>query len=137
MVATVSLFVGIFISDKAVQASGITTPIHDKAVTIALLAYPSDCNSNGYICYYDDTAGKVLLSKTAPQAIYNKSICYSGNYIADAAKAGYISNPTVSDFVVYLNTSCSGTSAPIYAHSSGAMNSQWNNKIRSLVRVAP
>jgi hypothetical protein len=65
-------------------------------------------------------------------------LCYSGSYINDAARAGYISNPSSSDFVVYTTTTCSGVNhAPIYAHSSGAMNSTYNNNIRSLVRVSP
>jgi hypothetical protein len=106
---------------------GIATPAY---------AYPSSCNISGYICYYSNTAGTVLISENAATVVYAKSVCYSGNYIFDAAEASYISNPSASNFVVYLNTSCSGTSAPVYAHSSGAMNSTWNKRIRSLVRVS-
>lgn len=98
-------------------------------------AYPSSCASGSYICYYDDTAGTVKLSAVI-STNYGKSLCYSGSSITDAQKSGYISNPSGNLFWVYLNTTCSGTYAPIYAHSSGAMNSTWNNKIRSLVRAS-
>lgn len=133
MVATVSLFVGIFISDKAVQASGITTPIRAKAVAMAAAAYPSDCNSGSVICYYDQGAAGGFLLKSATST-YAKSACYTA--YSQIQVANYISNPSASAFVVYLNTSCSGISAPIYAHSSGAMNSQWSKKIRSIVKIS-
>jgi hypothetical protein len=96
-------------------------------------AYPSDCNSGGYICFYSDTAGHNMISKTAA-TIYPKSICWplSGQ---ENNNIGYISNPSSSSFVVYLNGSCSETSAPVYAHSYGGMNITWNHTISSLFRA--
>jgi len=94
--------------------------------------YPSDCSSSAYICFYDNTNGTGLLVKAAP-SVYPKSVCHVAT--PSERKTSYISNPTSESFVVYLNTSCSGTSAPVYAHSSGAMNSTWNNKIQSFFRA--
>ena len=118
--ALAALFVSLF------AAAGLAVTSH------AAQAYPSDCSSSAYICFYDNTNGTGLLVKAAP-SVYPKSVCHVAT--PSEQRTSYISNPTSASFVVYLNTSCSGTSAPVYAHSSGAMNSTWNNNIRSFFRA--
>jgi hypothetical protein len=108
------------------------------AVATPAMAYPSDCTNAAYICWYENSnPAQGWDEQDAPQAIYAKSVCYSKSSSTVIGKTRYIANPTSSSFVVYLNSSCSGTSAPVYAHSTGAMNATWAAKIRSLVRVGP
>jgi hypothetical protein len=96
--------------------------------------YPSDCANSAYICFYENSNPAQGWDERSAPSIYGKSLCYPADSVVKLTR--YISNPTSSAFVVYLNSGCSGTSAPVYAHSSGAMNSTWAAKIRSIVRVS-
>jgi hypothetical protein len=119
-----ALLVSLFAAPAAAQAN--ETPAF----------YPSDCSNSAYICFYENSnPAQGWDQRTVPSA-WSKSVCYSTSASTVIGLTRYISNPTASNFVVYLNSTCSGTSAPIYAHSSGAMNGTWAAKIRSIVRFS-
>lgn len=97
-------------------------------------AYPASCIDNGnvYLCKYGNTNGTDLLTKIAYSA-YVQSRCYPVAGVEQ--ETSYVANPTAQRFNVYLTSNCTGLVGPIFAHSTGAMNSTWNNNIRSIVRI--
>lgn len=117
-------------------AALVLTAVALFAAPAAAYAYPSDCSNSAYICFYTSTSPAGGWDQKDVPSVWSKSVCYSVSASSIIGRTGYISNPTSSGFAVYLNSTCSGTVAPIYAHSSGAMNSTWNAKIRSLVRLS-
>ena len=128
--ALVALFVSLF------GAAGVLAQAPAAQANETPAFYPSDCANSAYICFYENSnPAQGWDQRTVPSA-WSKSVCYPESSGSIIGLTRYISNPTGSNFVVYLNSGCSGTSAPIYAHSSGAMNSQWAAKIRSIVRLS-
>lgn len=89
--------------------------------------------SNGYICFFDNLNGTSLISRTLATA-YARNNCYP-LYEVENNSISYIYNNSDSTFYVWLNGSCSSTRSPVYARSQGAMNSQWNNSISSMLRL--
>jgi hypothetical protein len=116
----------------AIVAAGLAATA--GIIGVASPAQAASCAS-GYICFFDNTNGTTLLEQALATS-YPRSICesWSGQTYKDN-KVGYIVNNSGYSFVVYLNYSCSGTSAPVYANSQGAMNSTWNNSISSIFRA--
>lgn len=95
-------------------------------------AYAHPFCGSGYVCAYDDQAGTSLLFKIYWTS-WAQSLCYPmGRY---ANRISYLVNDSSHNFVVSTNTSCSGTTAPVYANSYGAMAYPWNNSIESSFRV--
>lgn len=135
MVATVSLFVGIFISDKAVQASGINTPIHDRAVAMAAAAIHDkaaaayNCPS-GYMCLYTGFNGT--------GAVYVINGTQIGCHKLPAAwdnSTRSIQNNTAYNYHVFTtpdNINCVTSGAEwstVWAHSTGNMSGSFDQTI--------
>jgi hypothetical protein len=96
------------------------------------LAVPS-CGS-GFICFYDATDGSTLLAKVAASS-YTRSFCYTASSGKIPAATSYIvNNPDSSAFVVSTATNCGPTTGPIFANSSGTMNSTFSNHIKSIFK---
>lgn len=95
-------------------------------------AYPADCTSSAYICFYDTTSAGGTEAQDS-STLYTQSVCYTADSIQKVTS--YIANPTSWRFNVYLTTNCTGAVGPIYAHSTGPMNSTWSNKIRSIAKI--
>ncbi len=129
-VALAALFVSLF------GAVGLVVSGESAHANETPAFYPSDCANSAYICFYENSNPAQGWDQRSAPSVWSKSVCYPESSSSIIGLTRYISNPTSSNFVVYLNSGCSGTSAPIYAHSSGAMNSQWAAKIRSIVRVS-
>lgn len=91
------------------------------------------CNS-GLICFFNGTDGSGLLqSNSAGSFVINH--CYAFNAPTNNA-IGYIKNASGWLFYVWDTGNCSGTlTSPVYPNSQGAMNSTWNNKISSIMRL--
>lgn len=100
------------------------------------MAYPSDCSNSAYICFYTSTSPSGGYAQRDAPSVWSKSICYSASAGSIIGRTGYISNPTASSFVVYTDSYCLDNPGPIYAHSSGAMNSTYNARIRSYFRAS-
>ena len=93
-------------------------------------AAPS-CGS-GYICGYDAIDGTSLMFKKY-WTDWVQSVCYGMSSYDN--RVSYMVNDSGHDLIVSTSYSCSGTTAPIYAYSSGPMNSTFNNNISSWYRV--
>lgn len=90
------------------------------------------CPTSNYICFYDNANGTDFLA-WASVGGHLKSVCYQLS--TDARnKASYIVNTSDSDWIVFDGGSCETTPGAIYAHSSGAMGSAFNNDITSYYR---
>lgn len=90
------------------------------------------CPSSDYICWYDNSNFTGFLA-WASVGGHLKSVCYQ---LSTAArnKASSIINNSDSDWIVFDGGSCETTPGVIYAHSSGAMGTAFNNDITSYYR---
>jgi hypothetical protein len=101
---------------------------------IATPAYAVPSCGSGYICFYDATDGSTLLAKVSA-ASYVRSYCYVNSSGKIPAGTSYVKNDSGSSFVVSTATNCGPTTGPIYANSYGAMNSTFNNRIKSIYKA--
>lgn len=102
---------------------------------VALAASPAQATpfcGSGFICVYDDLTGTSLMAKKY-WTDWAQSVCYGMSSLDN--RASYFVNDSGHDLIVSTGYSCSGTTAPIYAHSAGAMNATFNNSISSWYRV--
>jgi hypothetical protein len=85
--------------------------------------------STGFICFYDTgvSAGSLEYRDGEDTSVGE---CHSMNSTANN-KTSYITNRYTRTWRVYDTGNCTGTSAPVYAGTSGPMNSTWNNNISS------
>lgn len=101
------------------------------AITLALLglgiaATPASanapCNSTNicfYPCYLNESCNPFINGPASGTTCYVTGATGLNNLTFS------IKNNTSRQYAVYHTTNCTGTTAPVYAHSSGNMNSDW------------
>lgn len=116
-------FIGVALLALGIGAVAVPGP------ALADTACPS---TSGYICWYDNSNFTGFLALASVSG-HLKSVCYQLS-TASRNKASSIINNSDSDWIVYDGGSCETTPGVIYAHSSGAMDSEFNNDITSYYR---
>jgi (2Fe-2S) ferredoxin len=84
------------------------------------------------ICFYD-TSGSWYPMVDHDDADTSPGECFGMG--ANVYRTSYIWNRTDHQYYVYKGANCSGTRGTIYANSSGAMDSNWNDAIVSYKRI--
>jgi hypothetical protein len=78
------------------------------------------------ICFYD-TSGSWYPMVDHDRADSSPGECFGMG--GNAFKTSWVWNRTAVKWYVYKGANCSGERGTIYANTSGAMDSNWNNKI--------
>jgi hypothetical protein len=110
---------------------GTMTLLGALAIGTPALASGGNCNPSG-VCFYDTA------SSASPFFDYDggdnngyQCLTFPSGY---QARASYVNNRSSHKWIVYTNTTCSGTtSSYLYANTQGTMSGIWNNSIRSMI----
>ncbi len=106
------------------------------ALTIIGVASPAQAAScsTGHICFYDTTSGTGFLGDILASAM-TRNACYPMS-TNENNRIGYINNASSALFYVWDSSNCTGAMrSPVYANTAGSMNSDWNNRISSIMRL--
>lgn len=85
---------------------------------------------SGDVCFYDTSASAY------PFEAREYADAPVGETYTISPITSWVRNRSSKQFWVYKTTNCSGGHSVLYANTSGAMNSEWNNVIRCYKRVS-
>lgn len=85
------------------------------------------------ICFYDTSTSSSAMIDHDDADTSPGECLHMGTSVQ--ARTSYVNNRTDHQYHAYVSTNCTGIYGHLYANTAGAMANEWNNSIRSYIRV--